>query len=221
MRGRTWADERADVHCGTSQKKVPQKAFHGGKSFPNLARSRDGADACRAPSDQFSFDASDPRSIETSGRTASGARRLTRGASARALRRTPANNMARRIGMGGRLEQRLCSLPSVSPFQSSSRSAAGSRGRTSIKQPCDRPQRCQRVTPVELPSLVCHSASSARLGAELEKSKQPATRVLRAIFESYNKKIGRNPSVRVQSPIPKAKLQKPRITANRSAGSPF
>ena len=33
------------------------------------------------------------------------------GASARALRRTPANNMARRIGMGGRLEQRLCSLP--------------------------------------------------------------------------------------------------------------
>ena len=36
---------------------------------------------------------------------------LTRGASARALRRTPANNMARRIGMGGRLEQRLCSLP--------------------------------------------------------------------------------------------------------------
>jgi hypothetical protein len=43
--------------------------------------------------------------------TVNGARRLTRGASARALRRTPANNMARRIGMGGRLEQRLCSLP--------------------------------------------------------------------------------------------------------------
>jgi hypothetical protein len=37
VRGRTWADERADVHCGTSQKKVPQKAFHGGKSFPTKA----------------------------------------------------------------------------------------------------------------------------------------------------------------------------------------
>ena len=50
--------------------------------------------------------------------TVNGARRLTRGASARALRRTPANNMARRIGMGGRLEQRLCSLPVLSrPFR--------------------------------------------------------------------------------------------------------
>ena len=36
---------------------------------------------------------------------------LMTGASARALRRTPASNMARRIGVGGRLEQRLCSLP--------------------------------------------------------------------------------------------------------------
>ena len=33
------------------------------------------------------------------------------GASALAERSTPASNMARRIGMGGRLEQRLCSLP--------------------------------------------------------------------------------------------------------------
>ena len=72
------------------------------------------------------------------------------GREARALRRTPANNMARRIGVGGRLEQRLCPCRSVSPFQGSSRSAAGSRGRTGIKQPCDRPQQCQRVTPVEL-----------------------------------------------------------------------
>ena len=43
--------------------------------------------------------------------TVSGARRLTSGARARAERRTPASNMARRIGVGGRLEQRLCSLP--------------------------------------------------------------------------------------------------------------
>ena len=43
--------------------------------------------------------------------TVSGLCLLMTGASARALRRTPASNMARRIGVGGRLEQRLCSLP--------------------------------------------------------------------------------------------------------------
>ena len=91
--------------------------------------------------------------------TVNGARRLTEArARARAGRLLTTWPVA--SGMGGRLEQRLCSLPVRLALSGQLTQRSWLRSRTSIKQPCDRPQRCQRVTPVELHVGVSLTASS-------------------------------------------------------------
>ena len=146
--------------------------------------------------------------------TACGARLLMVSASARWARALLLSAARRRVTWPvasvwvGAWSSASAPCRSVSPFQGSSRSAAGSRGRTSIKQPCDRPLLCQRATPVELLSLVCHSASSARLGAELEKSVQRVHASPEPCNNRTEARQRRNHACGFRAQILKAKLQR-------------